>query len=215
MAPPLRPSGAGLRSCFVLLVRIPPSRSLTSTCRANPTIVFQPSFASMSNIFGRRPLVFLAILCFFVGAIVAALSHNFTQMLVGRSIQGVGGGGIIALSEIIITDFVPLRHRGKYFGIFSAMWSLGSVTGPILGGGFAENVSWVSNSISTRQRDSKTNQVISSAGSSTLISPLSASESSLSGSSCDLSALPVPSWKRSVRSTTSALWCSSPVSRLS
>ncbi|OAX78835.1 hypothetical protein ACJ72_06853 [Emergomyces africanus] len=63
-------------------------------------------------------------------------------MLVGRSIQGVGGGGLIALSEIVITDLIPLRERGVYFGILSAMWSLGSVTGPILGGGFSQNVSW-------------------------------------------------------------------------
>ncbi|KAJ5708544.1 hypothetical protein N7488_008345 [Penicillium malachiteum] len=104
--------------------------------------VFQPSFASLSNIFGRRPMVLVAILFFCVGAIVCAVAKNFTYMLVGRSIQGVGGGGVIALSEIIITDLVPLRHRGKYFGIMSAMWSLGSVTGPILGGGFAENVTW-------------------------------------------------------------------------
>lgn len=65
-------------------------------------------------------------------------------MLVGRSIQGVGGGGVIALTEIVITDLIPLRERGTYFGILSAMWSLGSVTGPILGGGFSQNVSWVS-----------------------------------------------------------------------
>jgi MFS family permease len=64
-------------------------------------------------------------------------------MLVGRSLQGVGGGGIIALSEIVVTDIVPLRLRGQYFGILSAMWSVGSVTGPILGGGFSENVTWV------------------------------------------------------------------------
>ncbi|KAJ5765774.1 hypothetical protein N7520_005333 [Penicillium odoratum] len=104
--------------------------------------VFQPSFASFSNMFGRRAMILVAILFFCVGAIVAAVAKNFTYMLVGRSIQGVGGGGIIALSEIVITDIVPLRYRGKYFGIMSAMWSLGSVTGPILGGGFAENVTW-------------------------------------------------------------------------
>ncbi|KAJ5641382.1 hypothetical protein N7490_005382 [Penicillium lividum] len=104
--------------------------------------VFQPSFASFSNMFGRRAMILVAILFFCVGAIVAAVAKNFTYMLVGRSIQGVGGGGIIALSEIVITDIVPLRHRGKYFGIMSAMWSLGSVTGPILGGGFAEKVTW-------------------------------------------------------------------------
>ncbi|KAJ5547279.1 hypothetical protein N7494_004864 [Penicillium frequentans] len=104
--------------------------------------VFQPSFASLSNIFGRRPMVLIAILFFCVGAIVSSVAKNFTYMLVGRTIQGVGGGGIIALGEVIITDIVPLRYRGQYFGIMSAMWSLGSVTGPILGGGFAENVTW-------------------------------------------------------------------------
>ncbi|KAI2785979.1 hypothetical protein POX_h09744 [Penicillium oxalicum] len=104
--------------------------------------VFQPSFASLSNIFGRRPMVLISIMFFCVGAIIAAVGNNFTYMLVGRTIQGVGGGGIIALSEIIVTDLVPLRHRGHYFGIISAMWSIGSVTGPILGGGFAEKVSW-------------------------------------------------------------------------
>jgi MFS family permease len=105
--------------------------------------VFQPSFASLSNIFGRKPIVLTSIVFFFVGAVVAAVAKNFTYMLVGRSIQGVGGGGIIALTEIIVTDIVPLRLRGQYFGILSAMWSVGSVAGPILGGGFSENVSWV------------------------------------------------------------------------
>ncbi|KAJ6103473.1 hypothetical protein N7486_005900 [Penicillium sp. IBT 16267x] len=104
--------------------------------------VFQPSFASLSNIFGRRPMILIAILFFCVGAIISAIAKNFTYMLVGRTIQGVGGGGIIALGEVVITDIVPLRYRGQYFGIMSAMWSLGSVTGPILGGGFAENVTW-------------------------------------------------------------------------
>ncbi|KAJ6084921.1 hypothetical protein N7499_004550 [Penicillium canescens] len=104
--------------------------------------VFQPSFASFSNIFGRRPMILISLVFFCIGAIISAIANNFTYMLVGRSIQGVGGGGIISLSEVIITDLVPLRWRGQYFGILSAMWSVGSVTGPILGGGFAQNVSW-------------------------------------------------------------------------
>ncbi|KAH8690754.1 major facilitator superfamily domain-containing protein [Talaromyces proteolyticus] len=104
--------------------------------------VFQPSFASLSNIFGRRPMIMTSLVFFFVGAVVSAVAKDFTYMLVGRSIQGVGGGGIIALTEIIVTDIVPLRLRGQYFGILSAMWSIGSVTGPILGGGFSQNVTW-------------------------------------------------------------------------
>ncbi|KKK22382.1 hypothetical protein P175DRAFT_0500902 [Aspergillus ochraceoroseus IBT 24754] len=104
--------------------------------------VFQPNFASFSNIFGRRPMVLIALTLFFVGTVVASVAKNFTYMLVGRSIQGVGGGGLIALSEVIVTDLVPLRLRGKYFGFLSGMWSVGSVTGPILGGGFSQSVNW-------------------------------------------------------------------------
>ncbi|KAG5290757.1 MFS multidrug transporter [Histoplasma capsulatum G186AR] len=104
--------------------------------------VFQPNFASFSNIFGRKPLVLVSLTLFFVGTIIAGLANNFTNMLAGRSIQGIGGGGLIALTEIIITDLIPLRERGTYFGIISAMWSVGSVTGPILGGGFSQSVSW-------------------------------------------------------------------------
>ena len=78
--------------------------------------VFQPSYASFSHIFGRKPLVYVALTFFTVGAIIAALAKNFTAMLVGRSLQGVGAGGIISLTEIVITDMVPLRERGKWFG---------------------------------------------------------------------------------------------------
>jgi MFS family permease len=105
--------------------------------------VFQPSTATLSNIFGRRPLIIISIAFFFVGALVAGLAGNFTQILVGRCIQGVGGGGLAMLSEVIVTDLVPLRLRGNYYGVLSAMYSLGSVLGPIVGGGFSEKVTWV------------------------------------------------------------------------
>ena len=105
--------------------------------------IFQPSFAELSHIFGRKPLVILALVLFLIGAIVAATANGFGPLLVGRSLQGVGGGGLIALTEILVTDLVPLRQRGQWFGVISAMWSLGSVTGPIIGGAFAQSVSWV------------------------------------------------------------------------
>ncbi|KAL2813983.1 major facilitator superfamily domain-containing protein [Aspergillus granulosus] len=104
--------------------------------------VFQPCFASFSNIFGRRSVVMTALLFFLVGAVVAGVAQNFTHMLVGRSIQGIGGAGIMTLSSVLVTDIVPLRKRGAYLGILSSMWSVGSVVGPILGGGFAGSVSW-------------------------------------------------------------------------
>lgn len=89
-------------------------------------------------------MVFVSLTFFLIGAIVAGVSKNFGALLVGRSFQGIGGGGIFALTEILVTDMVPLRLRGQWFGIISGMWSLGSVTGPIVGGAFAQKVTWVS-----------------------------------------------------------------------
>lgn len=88
-------------------------------------------------------MILVALTFFLVGAIVAAVANDFTILLVGRSFQGVGGGGLIALIEIVVTDLVPLRLRGKWIGIITGTWSLGSVTGPIVGGAFTEKVSWV------------------------------------------------------------------------
>jgi MFS family permease len=64
-------------------------------------------------------------------------------LLLGRVIQGVGAGGVISLTEVIVTDLVPLRERGKWFGFISGVWAFGSVTGPVVGGAFSQKVSWV------------------------------------------------------------------------
>ncbi|KAI9875141.1 MAG: hypothetical protein M1830_008826 [Pleopsidium flavum] len=104
--------------------------------------ILQPNFASFSHIFGRKPMVLISLVFFLVGAIIGAVAKNFTHMLVGRTIQGIGGGGIITLTEIIVTDLVPLRLRGKWFGLISATWALGTVSGPIIGGAFAQKASW-------------------------------------------------------------------------
>ncbi|KAL8822773.1 MAG: hypothetical protein Q9191_006497 [Dirinaria sp. TL-2023a] len=104
--------------------------------------IFQPSFASFSHIFGRKPLIMVALAFFLAGSVVAAVANSFGLLLVGRSLQGSGGGGLIALTEIVVTDLVPLRLRGKWFGVISGMWSLGSVSGPVIGGALAQDVSW-------------------------------------------------------------------------
>jgi predicted MFS family arabinose efflux permease len=104
--------------------------------------VFQPVLGSFSHIFGRKALIYVSLAFFLAGSIVAAVANNFTVILVGRSIQGVGGGGIISLTELVVVDTVPLRERGKWFSFFGAMWSLGTVAGPLLGGGFSQKVTW-------------------------------------------------------------------------
>ncbi|KAK5677788.1 hypothetical protein LTS10_009671 [Elasticomyces elasticus] len=100
--------------------------------------VFQPVFGSFSDIFGRKPMILISLFCFGLGAILAAVAHgSMALMLVGRSVQGVGGGGVLVLTEIVITDLVPLRFRGQYFSLMGAMWAIGSVSGPLVGGAFS------------------------------------------------------------------------------
>ncbi|KLU88153.1 hypothetical protein MAPG_07140 [Magnaporthiopsis poae ATCC 64411] len=104
--------------------------------------VLQPTVAGLSNMFGRKNLIYGTLVLFLAGSLVAALAGDFTILIVGRTIQGVGGGGLIALTEVVITDLVPLHARGTWFSVLSAVWSVGTVSGPLIGAGFAQNVSW-------------------------------------------------------------------------
>ncbi|KAK7910702.1 major facilitator superfamily transporter [Apiospora marii] len=104
--------------------------------------VTMPFIASLSNIFGRPLCLVTALVFFTVGTLVCSLAHSVGTMLVGRSVQGVGGGGIVVLSLIIFTDIVPLRHRPKWYGTVLGAWSLGTCLGPICGGLIAEHTTW-------------------------------------------------------------------------
>ena len=116
----------------------------TGTSFLLSSAVFQPPIAALSHIFGRMAALTGCVICFLVGIIISGLAQNFTIMLVGRTIQGVGGGGVILLNDIIITDLVPMRLRGAYFGAIGGVWALGSVSGPIIGGALAYKATWVS-----------------------------------------------------------------------
>jgi MFS family permease len=87
--------------------------------------------------------VLMAALIFFtVGSAIAATTTDITGLLVGRCIQGIGGGGIVALTYVITTDMVSLQERGKWFGMISLQWAIGSVIGPILGGAIVQETTW-------------------------------------------------------------------------
>ena len=84
-----------------------------------------------------------SVLFFTMGkAVCAPIAKDFAVFFVGRAIQGIGGGGIIAMGQVIFADIVPLRQRPKYFSIVLAAWALGSVLGPLIGGLFVEHVIW-------------------------------------------------------------------------
>jgi len=106
--------------------------------------IFQPAFASLSHLFGRKILILAALLFFAVGCVIAGFANNIAILLVGRSIQGVGGGGIMTLSSLLMTDLFALRERGKWAGLINLIWAIGSVTGPPVGGALAQNGQWVS-----------------------------------------------------------------------
>ncbi|KAI0875112.1 major facilitator superfamily domain-containing protein [Hypoxylon argillaceum] len=104
--------------------------------------VLQVPVGALSDIFGRMPVLFFSTLLFIIGIILSAVAQNFTLIFVGRAIQGVGGGGVILLNDLVITDLVPMRQRGQYFGIIGGVWALGSVVGPVIGGSLAYKASW-------------------------------------------------------------------------
>lgn len=104
--------------------------------------MFQPSWASFSHIIGRKPVLLVALVFFTIGAIIASVATNSAVLLVGRSVQGIGGGGLVALTYVIVTDIVTLRERGKWFALISLQWAVGSVVGPVIGGAIAESPDW-------------------------------------------------------------------------
>ncbi|KAL2853951.1 major facilitator superfamily domain-containing protein [Aspergillus pseudodeflectus] len=101
--------------------------------------VFQPVFTLSSAIFGSSRMLFAAVLAFSLGAILAAVAQGFTLLLIGRCSQGVGGGGIIALTEVLIANLIPLQERGKWMGFRALTWAFGTVIGPVIGGALAEH----------------------------------------------------------------------------
>ncbi|MER8975812.1 MULTISPECIES: MDR family MFS transporter [unclassified Mesorhizobium] len=101
-----------------------------------------PLYGKISDIYGRRPTVYAAILIFLAGSLVSATAPNMLVLVVGRAIQGAGGGGLFALTQTVIGDLVPPRERARYAAWISGTWAVASIAGPLLGGTFAEHLHW-------------------------------------------------------------------------
>ncbi|MER9253690.1 MFS transporter [Mesorhizobium sp. M0598] len=101
-----------------------------------------PLYGKISDIYGRRPTVYAAILIFLAGSLVSATATNMLVLVVGRAIQGAGGGGLFALTQTVIGDLVPPRERARYAAWISGTWAVASIAGPLLGGTFAEHLHW-------------------------------------------------------------------------
>jgi EmrB/QacA subfamily drug resistance transporter len=101
-----------------------------------------PLYGKLSDIYGRRVIMLAAIGIFVAGSIACALAPSMTALVVARALQGLGGGGLMALAQTIIADIVSPRERGRYQGYIGAVFAVSSVGGPVLGGFLTEHLDW-------------------------------------------------------------------------
>ena len=103
---------------------------------------FQPLAAPLADIYGMRWTSFTAVFLFTVGTLICCLSRSFTPFIVGRCIQGAGGGSMLALEAVVLSDVLPPSQRAKYIGYIQLVFSLGTNMAPILGGLIADRTTW-------------------------------------------------------------------------
>ncbi|MFB7997967.1 MDR family MFS transporter [Streptomyces sp. NPDC056002] len=101
-----------------------------------------PLWGKLGDQYGRKKLFQIAIVIFLISSALCGMAQNMPQLIGFRALQGVGGGGLMVLSMAIVGDIVPPRDRGRYQGLFGAVFGATSVLGPLLGGLFTEHLSW-------------------------------------------------------------------------
>lgn len=106
------------------------------------TTIVMPVYGKFGDVLGRRRLFLVAIALFTIASVGCAFAGDFTQLILWRAVQGLGGGGLMILSQAIIADIVPASERGKYLGPLGAIFGLSAVGGPLLGGFFVDHLTW-------------------------------------------------------------------------
>jgi EmrB/QacA subfamily drug resistance transporter len=101
-----------------------------------------PVWGRLSDLFGRRPLYLIAVVFFLIGSVLSGASHDITQLILFRAVQGLGAGGLIPLTMTITGDIYTLRERANMQGLFSGVWGLASILGPLAGGFITDHWSW-------------------------------------------------------------------------
>jgi len=101
-----------------------------------------PIYGKLSDLYGRRRLIIIGIGIFVAASAFCASAQSMGQLIAARTLQGIGGGALISMSQAIIADVISPRERGKYQVYMSGVWALASVGGPVLGGVFVEYLSW-------------------------------------------------------------------------
>ena len=98
---------------------------------------FQLLYGRLSDVWSRKVLLVIGIGIFFLGSLAASLAKSSLQLIIFRAFTGVGGGGLMTVAQLIVSDIVPLRERGKYQGILGSVVALANGIGPVIGGALA------------------------------------------------------------------------------
>src|SRR6266567_3443607 len=101
-----------------------------------------PLYGKFGDLYGRKIVLQVAIVVFLVGSALCGLAQDMMQLILFRGLQGVGGGGLIVITIAVIGDLIPPRERGRYQGLFGAVFGLATIIGPLLGGFFVDHLTW-------------------------------------------------------------------------
>ncbi|HVA02236.1 MAG TPA: MDR family MFS transporter [Acidimicrobiales bacterium] len=106
------------------------------------TTLSTPLYGKISDLHGRKKIFQIAIVIFLIGSALSGLSRNMDQLIAFRALQGLGGGGLMALAMAIVGDIVSPRERGRYQGYFGGVFALASIGGPLAGGFLTDHLTW-------------------------------------------------------------------------
>jgi EmrB/QacA subfamily drug resistance transporter len=101
-----------------------------------------PLYGKLSDMYGRKKLLIIAVAIFTLGSILCGMANSIVTLIIFRGVQGIGAGGMIPLSMIIVGDLVTIERRGRIQAVFSSIWAISSIVGPVMGSFFVEALTW-------------------------------------------------------------------------
>jgi EmrB/QacA subfamily drug resistance transporter len=101
-----------------------------------------PIYGKLGDLYGRKIVLQTAIVIFLVGSALCGIAQNMVELIGFRALQGLGAGGLLVTTIAVVGDIIPPRERGRYQGLFGAVFGVSTVVGPLLGGFFVDNLSW-------------------------------------------------------------------------
>ncbi len=104
--------------------------------------IVTPLYGKLGDQYGRKIVLQVGLVVFLIGSVLCGIAQNLPELIAFRAVQGLGGGGLMVSAQATIGDVVPPRDRGRYQGIFGAVFGLSSVAGPLIGGFFTTHLSW-------------------------------------------------------------------------